>query len=421
MKILHISNFYYNRGGDCTYLLSLMELLNKKGHKNIIFSMKHHQNIASEYSRYFTSHINYVEELKRINIFAGLKVILRAIFSFEARDRIEQLIRDEKPDIAHIQSLHHHLTHSILYPLKKYNIPIVWTLHDYALICPNTLFLSHGQICEKCRKKKYYWSIFERCKKDSLGASAVAMIETTLHRIMNIYDCVDVFITPSDFLRNKLIEYGIEERKIVRVNNFIDSNLCIGEKESENYSLFVGRLSSEKGIRTLIDAIVKLNSVKLKIVGDGVLKDELKFYVNSITNNNYLIEFLEHKSRLEVIEMIKKCNFVVLPSECYENFPFAVLEAFACGKPVIGSRIGGIPELVRDNNTGLTFEPGNSDDLAAKINYLENNPGEIGRMGMNARQFVQEELNSEKHYERLMYLYNSVISKKTILNRCLTL
>lgn len=412
MKILHISNFYYNRGGDCTYLLSLMKLLEEKGHKNIIFSMKHQQNIPSAYSRYFISHINYVDELRSFNLIAGLRVIFRAMYSYEAKERIEQLIKDEKPDIAHIQSLHHHLTHSILYPLRKHNIPIVWTLHDYALICPNTLFLSHGQVCEKCRKRKYYWSIFERCKKDSFGASAVAMMETCLHRIINIFNKVDFFITPSDFLRNKLIEYGLDETKVVRVNNFIDSDLCKGEEKSEDYSIFVGRLSPEKGIRTLIDAVIKLNSVKLKIVGDGVLKEELISYVDSLTGNNNLIEFLEHKSRPEVIELIRNCSFLVLPSECYENFPFAVLEAFACGKPAIGARIGGIPELVRDNNTGLTFEPGNSGELAVKIDYFHNNPLEVQRMGMNARRFVLQELNSETHYEKLIEIYDGLLTLK---------
>ena len=157
MKILLVNNYYYYRGGDCTYLFSLKKLLEKNGHEVCIFAMQHPQNLDSEYSKYFVSYINYDDEVKNINIASGLKVLNRAIYSNESKEKIERMIEIEKPDIAHIQNVHHHITPSIFSVLKERNIPIVWTLHDYTMLCPNTSFLSHGKICEKCKKNRYYW------------------------------------------------------------------------------------------------------------------------------------------------------------------------------------------------------------------------------------------------------------------------
>ena len=413
MKVLHLSNYYYIRGGDCTYLFSLKRLLERKGHENVVFSMHHPQNLDSEYSGYFVSYINYADEARNKTFLSGLKILSRAVYSAEAKKKIQLLIKKEKPDIAHVQSLHHNLTHSVLYPLREHNIPVVWTLHDYALICPNTHFLCRGYICEKCKKRKFYWSVIKKCKKDSLGASAVAMIETIVHRIMRISDLVDVFVTPSEFLRNKLIEYGFDSERIVCINNFIDLDTDLEKTNGGDYYLYVGRLTREKGVKTLIDAAVMAGAGRLRIVGDGELKDELMSYVEE-KRGDADIEFCGPMSHDDVIDLIKNCRFVVLPSEWYENFPYAVIESFACGKAVIGSRIGGIPELVMDNDTGLTFEPGNPDDLSAKIRYLSDNPRESLRMGENARSFVRRKLNAEGHYLKISGIYNSLIKRSKL-------
>ena len=404
MKILLANNFYYNRGGDCTYLFSLKSLLERKGHKVAVFSMRHPENIESEYSNYFISYINYAEEIKNKNLYSGVKVLSRSIYSVEAKKNIERLIKDEKPDIVHLNNIRHHLTPSIIYTIKKYNLPIVWTLHDYQLICPNISFLSHGRICELCKKRKYFWPPIVKCKKNSFLASAMAAIEHTVQMISGVYNLIDAYICPSNFLKDKFAEYGFEENKLYYLNNFID-NISINETEGQGkYYLYIGRLSEEKGIKTLIDAAVKVNSHKLKIAGDGPLKEELIAYTKSKKADNH-VEFLGHKNREEVSNLLKKCKFLVIPSEWYENCPYSVLEAFACGKPVIGARIGGIPEMVKDYNTGLTFEPGNMDELISKIKYFIDNPERIKEMGHNARMFFENELNPEKHYDKLIGIY----------------
>ena len=413
-KILIINNFYYNRGGDCTYMFSLKNLLEKKGHKITIFSMHHPQNFASESSRYFVNYINYDEELKKMSISSGMKVLRRTVYSREAIKNIRALIKNEKPDIAHIQNIHHHVTPSIFHVLKKYGVPIVWTLHDYSLICPNTSFLAHGKICEKCRKMKYYWPVITRCKKNSFGASLMAAVETITHRILGLTNLVDVLIAPSEFLCGKFVEYGFNKKQLVTLKYFTEIRPYMEEKVTGDYYLFVGRISEEKGVKTLIDAAVKINSGKLKIAGDGPLLEEMKQYAASRDHNN-VIEFLGHKSRDEVTELYNKCKFLVVPSEWYETSGLIIFEAFSFGKPVIASNIGGITELVKDGVRGLFFRMGDSDDLAVKIQYLLDNPDLVSVMGKNARIFAEQELGPKIHYEKIMEVYGYASSnKKTI-------
>ena len=410
MNILLVNNYYYNRGGDCTYLFSLKKLLEEHGHKVSIFSMHHPQNFDSEYSKYFVSYINYDEEVKDVSVYSSLKVLNRTIYSKEAKVKIEKLIRDEQPDIVHLNNIHHHITPSIFSSFEKYNIPIVWTLHDYTLICPNTSFLSHGKICEKCWKKKYFWAPITKCKKSSLSASSMAAFEATVHNLMKIGKKVDAFIAPSKFLYDKFLEYGVDSDSLVRLDHFTDFSCSSEDQTTDDFYLYVGRISEEKGVKTLIDAALRVNASKLKIAGDGPMSGEIIEYIKSRDKNN-IIEFLGHKTHEELAELYKNCKFIVVPSEWYEISGLIIFEAFACRKPVIGSRIGGIIELINDTERGLLFEHGNVEDLSATIKFLLNNPDIVEEMGNNAREFVVNELSAEKHYHKLIQIYEQAISK----------
>ena len=409
MKILLVNNFYYDRGGDCTYLLSLKRLLEEKGHKVIVFAMHHPQNFDSENSRYFVSYINYDEEVKDINLASGYKVLKRAIYSTESREMMDKLIEHEKPDIAHIQNVHHHITPSIFYSLKKNKIPIIWTLHDYTIICPNTSFLSHGKICERCRKNKFFWPSLEKCKKNSFSASTMAGLEAVVHRLTRFQNGVSYFIAPSEFLYRKFIEYGFGVDKLILLHSFTDYPLQHENEDSDNYYLFVGRIAEEKGVKTLIDAAVNINSCKLKIVGGGPDMDAMIAYAKSKDKNN-MIEFLGHKGRDELKEIYQRCKFIVVPSEWYETTGLIIFEAFAYGKPAVASGIGGISEFVKDMERGLIFKTRNSEDLRASIQYLLDNPDLIAEMGANAREFIENELSAERHYEKLMKLYEKALT-----------
>jgi len=405
MKILQVNSFYYDRGGDCTHMFATMDLLRKHGHEVVPFAMKHPLNFKSEYSRYWPSYIDYQNELKAGRIKNALKVFSRAIYSFEAKKCISRILDDEKPDIVHIHNILHHITPSILGVIKKRKIPIVWTLHDYAIICPNTSFVTEeGKVCEACKRTRFYMTPVKRCKKGSLAASFAAMAESYMHRLLNVYRHIDKFIAPSEFLRKKFIEYGMGE-KVVTLQNFIEVDQKVPTYDDDGYCVYVGRLSYIKGIDTLLEAVIGIDALKLKIIGKGELLENLQ------RNAPPQIEFLGFKNRNELDKLIAKSKFVIVPSECYENCPYSIIEAFALGKPVIGSRIGGIPELVEDGKTGLTFEPGNVEDLRSKIMQLKDDANKVIQMGKNARMFAEKVLNSEKHYQGLMRIYKEVIGK----------
>lgn len=386
-------------------MFATSRLLEKYGHTVIPFSMQHPLNFPHPYSKYWPSHIDYAEEIKKKDPSNIFKVISRTIYSEEARQCIAKLLDIEKPDLVHIHNILHHLTPSILGEIKKRKIPIVWTLHDYTIICPNTSFLTdRGEICEACKKSKFYMAAIKRCKKNSLGASFIAMLENYIHRFTDIYRHVDIFISPSQFLRKKFVEFGMGE-KVVTLNNFMDLESFRPTYSNEGYYIYIGRLSHIKGIEVLVEAAKKIPAASLKIIGHGELLEKLK------NGSHPNIELLGFKTGQELNALIANSMFTVVPSQWYENFPYSILESFAHGKPVVGSCIGGIPELVRDHETGLTFQAGNARELQDRIEYLISNPPKIVAMGEAARRLVEKELSIDVHYAQLMKIYGKVLSK----------
>lgn len=401
MKILLANKYFYLKGGaDCVFLDSA-KLLSNKGHKVIFFSMHHPKNLYSAYEKYFVSNVDYEKGGIKNKIDSTIKLL----YSFEAKRKAEELIKEEKPDVAHLHNIYHQISPSIIHALKKFKVPIVMTLHDYKMVCPSYSMLSDGKICESCNNGKYYHCFSKKCVKDSKAKSLLNTIEMYLHhKILHIYDMIDVFISPSMFLKAKLEEMGFKG-KVVHLPNFV--NLEDYEPQydwQENSIVYFGRLSKEKGLFTLIESMKGLN-IKLKIIGEGPLKESLESRVRSCGLEN--IKFTGYKGGDELKDEIRKAMFIILPSEWYENNPRSIIEGFALGKPAIGARIGGIPELVKDNETGLTFEPWNADDLKRKILQLLENPSEISRMGKIARKMVDEEFNPEIHYEKLMKIYKN--------------
>jgi len=230
------------------------------------------------------------------------------------------------------------------------------------------------------------------------------MLENYVHRLMNVYRHVDLFISPSIFLRNKFIECGIGN-KVITVNNFINVDEVQPYYSNSGYVVYVGRLNYLKGVDTLIEAAKRVPKLMFKIVGNGELLD---VYKDANISN---VEFLGYKSGDELHNLIAKSLFAVVPSQWYENFPYSVLESFAFGKAVIGSRVGGIPELIKENETGLLFEMGNVNELREKIEYLCNNEHKILSMGKNARRMVEEKFSAEEHYKKLMGIYKNVLGR----------
>jgi len=278
------------------------------------------------------------------------------------------------------------------------------------MVCASYTMFVNGNPCEMCGGGNYYWCAFNKCTKGSFFKSLVNTTEMYLHhKILHIYDPVGVFISPSIFLKDKIREMGFKGETVF-LPNFIDAEEYIPEfGYQEKTVCYFGRLSKEKGLFTLLNAL-KGSGIKLKVIGEGPLEEKLKLKAGNEGLDN--VEFHGYRSGEELKSEIKKSAAVVLPSEWFENNPRSVLEAFALGKPVIGSRIGGIPELVLNNETGLTFEAGNAVDLREKIGCLMGKPDRIIEMGKNARKLIEEKFSAEKHYLELMKIYETAGSKR---------
>jgi len=401
-----VQTFYYYRGGDSTYMLSLSKLLEEHGHEVIPFAMEHPMNLPSPYSRYFVSHVDFPELLRRRSPAAAWKVLTRSIYSGEARSKIATLADEVRPDVAHFHNIHAHLTASIVGPLRSRHIPIVWTLHDYRLICPNTSFLSRGEICDRCLPNRFHEAILQRCKKGSLPASAVAMLTTWYDRMIGIPARIDRFITPSEFLREKLIEGRFDSTRITTVPNFVDLSMYRGLPEKD-YFLYMGRLSEEKGLDILIRAVARLETGRLLIVGSGPEEEALKRLAREAAAER--VTFAGYRSGDDLKSILAEAQFVVLPSRWYENFPFAVMEAFAASKGVVASRIGGIPEMVDDGVNGLLFPVGDEAALAECLARLLRDPETRASMGRRGREKAERLYGRETHYERIAGIYREIV------------
>lgn len=408
MKVLLVNTYYYLRGGDCKYTLSLADILRRKGHEVFFFGMKDPQNLPGLQNELFVSHIDFVEMNKEKNVVNGLRVLSRSIYSREAKRNIRKLIDRVRPDIAHLQSIHAHLTPSVIVQLNNQKIPVLWTLHDYKLICPEAHFMSHGEICEDCKGGRYRMCTLKKCKKDSYGASLVATLEANFHRFLHLQKRVDRFISPSTFLRNKFINFGWDENKIVHIPLPLVADSQPATFQTDNgYVLYAGQLEPWKGLETLLEAAQDLPELSFKIAGEGSQRSLLEENVRKRGLRNVTFEGWLNGEKLKELQI--HCSIVVVPSQWYENSPYAVIESLALGKPVIASRIGGIPELIDDGVTGYLFTPNDSQQLSGKIRALMENNALRSQMGLAAREKVKRELSPEAHYMKLMQVYHQLV------------
>ena len=408
VNILLLNNYNYLRGGAETVFLSEMELLKKGGNRVAVFSRKHPNNQPSDFEQFFPSEMTTDSLTPSAK---GLRSLLGLFYSLGARRSLNAMLNAVEVDVAHVHNIYGRLSTSVLDVLHKKNIPVVMTLHDYKVICPNYKMMHHGRICEDCYQHAYYHAILNCCHKDSLIASTIYSFETYFNYFLDKYQKnVDVFISPSKFLKEKLIEFGWPESRIAWLPNFLSVMNFKPNYIPGDYFLYLGRLSSEKGIKTLIRAFSNLKQpdIRLKIAGEGPLKNELKKRAVSDPR----ISFSGYLTGAPLSEITRKALAVVVPSEWYENAPLSVLEAMAYGKPVIGARIGGIPEMIDDGRNGFLFESGDEHALARTMKtLLELDQETIADMGRCARGKVENEYNADLHYERLMAIYHRAINR----------
>lgn len=407
IKVLFINKFFYLKGGAERIFFETARLLQEYGHEIQFFSMRHPQNFDSPYSQYF---ISYVDFEKSQQVTQKMATACRLLYSIEAKKKLEALIIQEKPDIAHLHNIYHHISPSILHSLKKFKIPVVMTLHDYKMLCPNYSMFHRGLVCEKCNGQTFYHCFLNKCCKNSYSASLLLTLESYFHhRFLCSYDLVDAFICPSFFLKQK-IDSTLHSKKLFHLPNFISTaDISPGTSGERNRIVYSGRLSEEKGLTTLLSAVKDLD-LHLNIIGDGPIKEKL--VEKKIRENIFNVTFSGYLPREKLLTEIMKAMFVIVPSEWCENSPLAILEAFACSKPVIASNIGGIPELVKDYKTGFTFSPRSVADLRSKIVFLYSQSHLTTELGNNARNLVERYYNPEIYLQHLLKIYTSVMHQK---------
>lgn len=403
MKSLQVNKFFYRKGGSEAYLFSLIEGLKDHGIDVAEFSMQDLKNSHSDYEKYFVSNIDYDNK----HLLEKIKIGCQIIYSIEARKKISKLLDVYKPDLVHLHIFQHQLSPSILLEIKKRNIPLVYTAHDLKSICPNYKMLTHDCVCEECLGHKYYKCIQNQCVKNSYIKSAISCTEAYLHLWLKYYDLIDLIITPSEFYRKKLIEFRFPAEKVLHIPNFINEKLFIPRYNHDGYFIYLGRLSEEKGILTLVDAMKGVTRGKLIIIGTGPIEDQIISRVASLGLKN--IELVGFQTGEALNKYISNAMFSVIPSEWYENGPISLLESFACGKPVIGSDMGGIPEHISHGKDGLIFEAKNSNDLANKINSLLNDPDLLESMAQASRKKAEELYTKDKHLKTMIGLYKQLI------------
>lgn len=359
-RILLVNKFYYPRGGDCVYTLELERLLLEKNCEVAVFAMQHPLNNESKWRSYFPSEISFSPKQPR----QFFKALFRPLFSWEVARKFKKLLKDFKPDVVHLNNIHTQISPIVAKIAHQHGIRVVWTLHDYKLLCPRYDCLRNGKPCELCLGSRKEFVLLHRCMKNSLFASLIAYVESIWWSGKKLQSYTDVFICPSSFLYERMRQAGFQKNKLLVLHNAVSLVPVSSETEEFNeFYCYMGRISQEKGLRTLLDAASKL-PYPLKIIGTGPLLDELK----KSYENQSQIQFLGHCSRDKVFAFLKAARFSVIPSEWYENNPLSVIESLMVGTPVLGANIGGIPELVdHHSGCGMLFEPGNAKDLEEKI------------------------------------------------------
>lgn len=420
MKVLQINNVHYRRGGADAVYLNTADLLMKHGNDVVFFNMRKDNNLPCKDEKYWVSSIESRPK--------GIKSTLLELRNFfcnpEAAEKIEELILAEKPDIVHIHLFWGcGISPSITKVLKKYQIPLVQTVHDYRMICPIALLMDKkGSVCERCKGKFFYKAGLYNCSHHGRVRSILMAAEMYYHnKFFYPTEVVDGFVFVSNFAYKKHLQYmpRLKDANVTVLYNFTVSDGDYSQNSKEKYILYYGRLSYEKGIRTLLEAMESYPEMAVRVVGTGPIEEELKKnYINTCASGSISeakkcyenIHFLGYHSGGTLKELVRNAQFVCVPSECYENNPMTIVEAYSMGTPVIGARIGGIPEIIEEGKTGYCFESGNVEDLykvikkatmMAENDYLD--------MRQNAFTFYLNNFSPELHYEKLMSFYKHTL------------
>lgn len=387
MRIILGHNYYRSSApsGEDTVFQNELRLLETKGLEVIPFER-------------FNDNIDDSTVGKRIH------VALEYAWSRSTYEELSRMIRKAKPDLAHFHNIFPQISPSAYAACQDNGVPVVQTLHNYRFICPGALLMRNNHPCEICVGTTVLPALFYRCYRRSFAATGSLLYMIIYNRLRNTFTRqVNRYIALTEFAASRFVAGGLPADRIEIKPNFQPVILPMSQMRKK-YAVYVGRLTEEKGLKTLLRAWPSVAGLSLKIIGDGLLRSELEQHVQKTGIN---VEFLGTKTRNEVLSVISEAFLQIVPSECYEGFSMAILEAYSRGTPVVASRIGSLKEIVKDKETGLLFETGNPCDLAHKINEMIGKPDFTSQLGVNAREILIEKYTSEPNFRKLMEIYEN--------------
>lgn len=374
MRVLMVHAAYQQRGGEDSVVDTEVALLRARGHEVSLY-LRHNDEASA----------------------AGpLGVVTQAVWSRRSVNDMRDLVASFKPDVVHVHNTWPMVSPSVYWPAYEAGVPVVQTLHNFRLMCPQAMFLRDGKICEDCLGTLPWRGVLRACYRQSSVQTALLASTVQIHRALGSYDrAVTLFVALSSFSKAKFVQGGLDADRIVIKPNFVEDT-GDGLMDGRVGGLFVGRLSDEKGVGVLLDAL-KLRQASVTVIGDGEWGERTRQQLGE--------QALGFRPVGEILSRMKTAAYLVLPSLCGENFPRTIAEAYSCGLPVIASRLGAMAELVDDGHTGLLFEVGNAQDLASKLAWAEAHPQEMLRMGRAARQRYLERYTPEQNHQELMAVY----------------
>ena len=425
MKIIFCNKYFFLNGGTERYLYNTMNYLAARDHDIIPFSVRYANSWPSDWEDYFLpppgdpdqAHLDNIR-FSPTNIF---RYIDRSTYSIEARITLNRLLKATGgADIAYLLNIYNYMSPSIIHTFRRHHIPVVMQTGDYHLLCPSYSLLRNGNPCELCVQGQYYHGLRHRCVKNHFAASLVRVAAMYIQRWIGIYKLVDAIVVPCQFMKEKLIEGGFETSKIHLLEYPVERRSGTrGTKadrgntvwQKKNYMVYFGRISYEKGLDTLIDAFQKLNQpIDLVIIGRSYDGEEQRLKKMILPHAKHRIHFIGFQSGQALSQWIAEALFSIVPSRWYDNAPLSIYESFFQGTPVLGARIGGIPEQIQDGVTGCLFEPDVSDDLMLKMETMLANRDNLIQMGRAGHIFVKENLLIKDQTDRLTDLFETVIA-----------
>jgi glycosyltransferase involved in cell wall biosynthesis len=394
MKILVVHNSYQQPGGEDIVFEQECQLLESSGHAVITYCRSNWE--VPNYSG-----------LRRIELMG------KAIWSRDVRQQFTKLLDQERPDLVHVHNTFVMMSPSIFSACREANVPVVQTLHNYRLFCPASTFFRDGRVCEECVEHGLWRGVTHGCYRNSRAATAAVALMLAVHRQRQTWNReVDCYIALTAFARDKFLEAGLPAEKIFVKPNFVHPDPCPGPRGEGEYALFVGRLSPEKRVSTMLAAwnLLRKVNIPLVILGGGPQLQLLE--KEALRQDLTRVSFRGQVSRDQTLAMMRKARFLVFPSEWYENFPVTIAESFACGVPVICSRMGAMQEIVKDRHTGLHFTTGDAASLAETVEWAWNHPEDLKAMGKEARREYETKYTAEKNYPMLMEIYQHALRAK---------